>query len=298
MLTPFDWIRRCRSGAELLSILAMLREDPRCFERLQSLSGYDTFGPPPNGLAAPCARCYLYPRLPRSIFCPSCRTIRDGTRGSGGLVRAVLVMWGYVNQLPRPLLTRQAEQRAEVVEAYIHDDQHFLLILRSHSLLPWLQEVALYYGAALKGHLQLMLTWGGQDGMGMGDLLCQMARHESYFPLDRLRVRFYLRHYQVLRPHEFDRDGLLTHEIADFVRLLEMASIFRSILQPQEQKVLYELLTRDEEGGESFYWGRLMGVLSQQGRDLLDSWEVRRWPLWRLKHFYELTNYVDYRPAA
>lgn len=298
MLTPFDWIRRSRSGAEVLSILAMLREDPACFDRLQSLAGFDTIGPVPSGLTAPCARCFLYPRLRSSLFCPTCRNIRDGTRGTGGLVRDVLVMWGYVNQIPRQLLTRQSTQRLEVVDVYIHDDQHFLLLLRRNSLLPWLQETALHYATALKGHLQLMPTWGGRDGMGMGDLLCQMARHESYFPLDRLRVRFYTRHYQVLRPHEFDRDGLLTYDSSDFVRVLEMASIFRSVLQPQEQTVLFELLTKTEESHESFYWGRLMGILSQRGRDLLDAWEVRRWPVWRVKHFYELTNYVDYRPTA
>jgi hypothetical protein len=298
MLTAFDWLRRSRSGAELLSMLAMLSEDPSCFERLQLLAGFDKFGPAPYALAAPCARCGLYPRVPSSIFCPTCRVIRDGTRSSGQIVHDVLVVWGYVNQLPFRLLEAKPNANVEIVNSFIHDERHFLLLLRRRNLLPWLQELALYYGTDLRGHLQLMPTWGGKDGIGMGDLLCQMIRHENYYALDRLRLRFYMRHYQVLRPHEFDREGSLTYEIAKFVRLLEMAVIFRSILLPQEQKVLYDLLLNADENSDSFYWGRLMGFLSQRGRDLLDSWEVRRWKTRQVKYFYELTNYVDYYPAV
>ncbi len=290
MLTAFDWLRRSRSGAELLSMLWMLKEDSTCFERLQSLAGFDSFGPVPYALAAPCERCDLYPRLSTSIFCPTCRVIRDGTHSAGKSVRDALLVWGYVNRLPQQINTG--------IASFVRDDRHFLLLIRRLDLQSWLQEVVLYHGPDLKGYLQIMPTWGGTDGVSMGDLLCQAMRQESYFPLDRLRVRFYMRHYQVLRPQEFDREGLLTYEVSEFLRTLEMAVIFRSILRLEEQSVLYELLTKADDNADSFYWGRLMGILGQRARDLLDAWDVRHWPARRIKHFYELTDYVDYRPAA
>lgn len=298
MLTAFDWIRRSRSGAELLSILRMLKEDPTCFERLQSLAGFDRFGPVPYALAAPCDRCALYPRLSVSIFCPTCRVIRDGTLRAGKPVRDALVVWGYVNRLPQQVSSGRAFADNEAFASFVRDDRHFLLLLRRLDLQAWLQEMVLYHGPDLKGYLQIMPTWGGTDGVSMGDLLCQAVRQENYFPLDRLRVRFYMRHYQVLRPQEFDREGLLTYEVSEFLRTLEMAVIFRSILRPKEQALLYELLTKADESADSFYWGRLMGILGQRARDLLDAWDVRHWPARRIKHFYELTDYVDYRPAA
>lgn len=298
MHTPFDWLRGARSGVELLALLRLMEDEPGQFVPSTSAAGPITLGPVPNALATPCSRCWFYPPAPQRSLCPLCQQVRARTRGLVGLVRDALVMWGYVNRVPARFRRRIGSHDENLLGVYVHDDQHFLLLLPSRRLLPWLQELLLYHGPELKGHLQLFPTLGAnQDGLGMGDILCQAVRHERYFALDRLRIRFYTDPFQPLRPHEADRNGLLTHEAGDLLSLLEMASIFRSILKPEEQAILYELLIGAQEGEEQFYWGRLMGVLNQRGRDLLDAWNVRHWPAPRVKFFYELTHYVDYRPA-
>jgi hypothetical protein len=63
-------------------------------------------------------------------------------------------------------------------------------------------------------------------------------------------------------------------------------------MRPEEQKVLYELLTIDKNMEEQFHWGRFQGVLSQEAKDMLNSWKIRRWPKSRVKLLYELTDYV------
>ena len=298
MLTAFDWIRRVRSGSELLAILQMLRQEPGCFTRLQAILGFDVYGPPPNALAMPCERCWLYPRLSTSIYCIACRVIRDGTRESSLPARDALVIWGHVNRVPQPLRQQLRFGPVELLGNFSHDAHHLLLMLRRQDLQSWLQELLLYYGAELRGYLQFFPSVGiNDDGLGMGDLLCQAIRNESYFPLDRLRLRFYVRPHHLLLPQNFDRDQLLTYEASEFVSLLEMAVIYRSVLPPTDQAILYELLTNTEEREAGFYWGRLMGVLNQQGRDLLEAWNIRLWPEHRVHFFYELTRYVAYRPT-
>ena len=272
MLSAFDWLRRCDTGAELLAVLRMLRKDPNCFERLESAAGFTGLGPVPNALAVPCSRCWLYPRLPRSAYCPICRVIRDGTRTSGMVVRDAVVVWGYVNWLPSQLRDTGSGPPAHLLGAYAPDGQHFLAMLRRRELHPWLQELVLYHGTELKGHMQVFPTMGVDNGLGMGDILCRAIHHDTYFKLDKLRVRFYTRSYQVLRPHEMDREGLLTFDVAELLSLLEMASIFRSFVQPNQQQMLYEVLTMPKETDEMFYWGRAVGTLEPRVRDLLEAW--------------------------
>jgi hypothetical protein len=220
-------------------------------------------------------------------------------RHADKVVRDALVVWGFVNQLPRPLRDQGSQPTAGLLAAHVVDNSHFLLMIRRRELQDWLQELLLYHGAELKGHLQIFPTRGSSDhGIGMGDILCLAIRHEAYFALDKLRVRFYTRSYQVLRPHEADRDGLLTFEAATFLSLLEMATIFRSVLLPAEQQILHQLLMASNEKEMAFYWGRFMGILSQRGKDLLDAWDVRNWSTKRINFLYELTNYVDYQPTT
>jgi len=200
--------------------------------------------------------------------------------------------------LPNQVRTQRAGQDAKLLGAYAPDENHFLVMVHRRDIQGWLQEMLLYHGTELKGNIQLFPTRGlAGDGMGMGDILCRAIGHDAYFPLDRLRVRLYTRSYQVLRPHDLDREGILTFDAADFLGLLEMAGIFRAVLFPEEQEILYDLLLTEEEARAQFYWGRFMGMLNQQGRDLLEAWAVREWPATRVKFFYELTNYVDYQPT-
>ncbi|MBV7330115.1 hypothetical protein KFU94_18080 [Chloroflexi bacterium TSY] len=294
MLQAFDWIRRSRSGAELLSILSMLAEDPDCFDRFGAVWDNASIGPVHYAFATPCSRCWLFPRLPASVFCSACRVIRNGTRDIGNLPRESLVIWAYCHRLPTQLRGVNAMKDRLILGAYVHDEQHFLMMLERRELRNWLQELVLYDGADLRGHIQVFPTRGMSNGIGMGDIICQAVRHESYFTLDRLRVRFYTQNHQVLRPHDFDKDGLLTFDASELLSLLEMARIFRTIFHPSEQKILYELLTIEDRSEASFFWGRMSGALNQRGRDLLTAWDIRAWPVRRIKFFYELIENVDF----
>ncbi len=126
----------------------------------------------------------------------------------------------------------------------------------------------------------------------MGDILCRAIHHEATFPMDQLRVRFYSSPYQLLRPHTRERQGLLTFEVSEFLRLMEMAAVFRALLKPEEQQALHELLDLDDSVEEQFYWGRLVGHLTQEAKDMLSAWRIRTWPENRIKLLYELIDYV------
>ena len=298
MLSNFDWLRRSRNGTELLATLQCLMEDPDCFDKIGlSMANGGEPGPPPTALTNPCMRCWIYPRASESEYCPSCQTIREKGHALGALSRQALVIWGFVNWLPRQLRSETGFQDAHILGAYVHDANHFLVMIRRLELQPWLQGIVLYHGTDLKGHIQIFPTTASRDGMGMGDILCRAIHHETYFPMDKLRVRFYIRPYHVLRPHELDREGLLTFEISEFLSLLEMGVVFRSVLYPDEQKILYELLTMDDKSEEMFYWGRFLGLLNQEAKDLLNAWKMRSWPRNRVKFFYEVMNYVGFQSS-
>ncbi|MFQ5612296.1 MAG: hypothetical protein ACE5H9_09210 [Anaerolineae bacterium] len=300
MLSGFDWLRRSRTGTELLATLKCLSQDPHYFDAIRdklSTTGGDEPGPPPTALAGPCLRCWIYPRPPGDRYCPFCRHIRKKGRGLGPVSRRALVIWGFVNWLPRQLRGETWSDEVYTLGAYAPDANHFLVMIPRRQLRPWLQEIVLYHGTDLKGHIQVMPTMGSQGGMTMADVLCRAIHHETYFPMDRLRVRFYPRPYHVLRPQELDREGLLTFEISEFLSLLEMAMVFRSVLTPDEQQILFELLTMKDKSEEMFYWGRFLGVLNQEVRDMLDAWKIRRWPPKRVKFLYELKNYVGFQSS-
>jgi hypothetical protein len=130
--------------------------------------------------------------------------------------------------------------------------------------------------------------------MGMGDILCKAVQHEARFPMDQLRVRFYSAPYQIMQPHTRDRQGLLTFEVSEFLSLLEMAAVFRTMLRPEEQASLYELLNLKDTSEEQFYWGRFMGHLSKEAKDMLSAWRIRQWPRNQIKLLYELVDYVAF----
>jgi hypothetical protein len=181
-----------------------------------------------------------------------------------------------------------------ILGAYIHNENHFLLMMPRHELKPWLRELAIYHGTDLKGLLQISPTTGTGKGVNMGDVLCQAVHHEARFPMDQLRVRFYSAPYQIMRPPARDQQGLLTFEVSEFLSVLEMAAVFRTVLYPKEQESLYELLNLEDASEEQFYWGRFMGLLSQEAKDMLNAWRIRQWPRSRIKLLYELINYVAF----
>ncbi len=291
MLNGFDWLRRSQSGAELLATLKCLETQP------DLLLNEAEIGPPPSALHTPCQRCWIYPRQisphHTAQYCQGCQTIVNAARRLGDLSRESTVIWGFVNRLPGLL---DNPQDSRLLGAFVQDSNHFLVMLRHRELRPFLQELVMYHGDDLTGLIQILPTVGIGRGLHMGDLLCRVAYHEANFSLDRLRARFYAKPYQILRPHLLDRKGVLTFDMAEFLSVLEMVAIFRTLLQPHEQQMLHELLTRtrDDPAEAQFYWGRVMGVLNTPAKDMLSAWGVRQWSTESIELLYDLMDYVAY----
>lgn len=345
MLEPFDWLRRSRTGAELLATLRYLAEGG------ELPSADEEPGPPVGALAGPCWRCWFYPRIATergTRYCRTCQTIVDEAKRFGELSPDTVVVWGFVNRLPlqlRPLAARPRRKKAtaspqpvvtaeassatsvptsatdesasastppprvpaekpmpldalyfpgtRVLGAYVLDERHFLLMLTQRELRSWLQELVLRYGGELAGLIQVFPTTGARDP-GMGDLLAYVIHQEARYPMDRLRVRFFATRSQIFRPDLAEREGVLTFEIADFMNTLELVSVFRSILQPDEQRELYRLLHKAESAETQFLWGRFLGSLRPEARDMLVAFNIRRWSQPQVTLLYRLMDYVGF----
>ncbi|MEW5956500.1 MAG: hypothetical protein AB1801_02165 [Chloroflexota bacterium] len=292
MLNSFDWLRRSRSGAELLATLEYLETGPE-------FSDEEELGPPPSALTGPCLRCWIYPRcsdqtVPGAALCKTCTAIVGRALRLGDDSRRSIVVWGFVNRLPGRLRERAGFYAGHILGAYVHDPRRFLLMLSKHELKPWLQELVLYHGPELTGLMQIFPTVGIEGRFSMGDILSRAIQREADFGSDRLRIQFYAQPYQVTRPRVRAQEGILTFEVAEFLSLLEMAAVFRTLLRPDEQEALQKLLTMEDAAEAQFYWGRFLGYLSQAAKDMLSAWKIRQWPEGRVQLLYELVNYVGF----
>jgi hypothetical protein len=43
-----------------------------------------------------------------------------------------------------------------------------------------------------------------------------------------------------------------------------------------------------------FYWGRFLGALNQEARDMLNAWKIRQWSKSRIDLLYELVENVGF----
>ena len=291
MLNGFDWLRQSRTGAELLATLRVIEEKP-------DLLSTEEIGPPHSALDGPCQRCWIYPRAPSKRraprYCKVCRAVLHEASLLGQASRRSIFIWGLVNRLPKQLESGRGFSDSRVLGAYVHESNHFLVAIYQQELKAWLQELVIYHGTALKGLIQILPTTGTGRGIGMGDILCRAAHHEGRFAMDQLRVRFFSAPHQLLVPHERDRRGMLTFEITDFLSLLEMAAVFRTLLRPETQQALQQLLNLSDTSEEQFYWGRFLGYLSPEAKDMLHAWRIRQWPKPRIQLLYELIEYVSF----
>ena len=73
-----------------------------------------------------------------------------------------------------------------------------------------------------------------------------------------------------------------------------MAAVFRSIFPPDEQDLLYKVTNLNDKREKEFYWGRLMGILNDNAKDMLSAWKVKQWPKNKIRLLFELTDYVTY----
>lgn len=313
MLNQFDWLRRSNTGAELLATLQYLETDfagkqgSRGAEERDSQKDVSSaslpsrpfapllLGPPPSALTGPCLRCWVYPRAEtqrHALYCDTCHTILNAAVRLRERSRRAIVIWGLVNQLPQQL-RHDAGWHSRILGLYVHDDHHFLAMLHYRELQSWLQEIAIYHGADLKGLLQVCPSTGGPDHH-MGELLCRMIHNEARFPIDRLRVRFFASPHQVFDPQLYERMGVLTFDVSEFLRMLDMAVVFRSLLPPDEQRILHALLKNDDASEEQFYWGRFLGCITRQAKDMLSAWRIRQWSKAQVDLLYELAEYVGF----
>lgn len=288
MLTRFDWLRRAATGAELLATLRLLAKQP-------ALLNNNALGAPPSALNGPCRRCWVYARsLPYHQYCSFCYAVLRRAKMLGNASRRALLVWGYVNQLPRHMEAGSGFYKSNALGTYVHDSRHFLLMLYRRDLKDWLQELALYHGPNLKGLLQIFPTMAAMPRLEMGEALARIAQREANFSADRLRVQFYAAPAQIHRFSARNKQGQLTFEIAEFLRLLESAAVFRTMLLPDQQQMLYQLLQLDDESEAHFYWGRFLGQIDQQTRDMLTAWQIRRWPKPQIELLYELIDHVEF----
>ncbi|RME41744.1 MAG: hypothetical protein D6796_15440 [Caldilineae bacterium] len=294
MLTAFDWLRQAETGAELLATLEYLSTLPDLPTDRSEL------GPPFSALSGPCYRCRVYApaykkHLPHPIkrYCRHCSLILKRAARLKAAARYIILIWGYVNRLPRQLRQETDSHQSTPFSQFILDEHHFLLVLHRRQLKPWLQDLVLYDGPHLRGLLQIFPPATSRTNQ-MGSLLRRINHHETHFGMGALRVRFYSAPHQVYKPYLRDDRGMLTFEVTEFLRLLEMAAIFQTILPPAEQKALRKLLSLENPTEQQFYWGRFLGYLQQEAKDMLDAWNIRHWSPHQIELLYELVNYVAY----
>ncbi len=327
MLTPFDWLRRCTGGAELLATLELVRagylaapSEPQPVAGGQPTSGAGsssdlpiqaTFtaggrsfnletAPPFAALFGPCLRCWFYAATPETRargVCPLCQWILQRAGRLGEMSSKVVGVWGYVNHLPQQVRSGAVYNDRRIVGAYRHSDQQFLLMVHRRELQSWLQDTLMYEGLDMTGSLQIFPTVGIYSQTNMGELLCQIAHNQARFPRDQLRVRFFATPRHVIEVHKYDKLGVINFEVGEFLRLLESAAVFRSVLLPDEQDALQKVLSITDPQEAQFYWGRFLGMLSPQARDMLAAWKMRQWKKAQIDLFYELVDYVAFRNA-
>ncbi|MBF0204445.1 MAG: hypothetical protein HQK67_09065 [Desulfamplus sp.] len=291
MLNIFDWIRLSRNGSELLATMEYFLENkPDMFPEEKALAG------PVSFLSRPCSRCWIYPSSDNQddSYCKICLKIITLSKKMGHKSNYSMVVWGNVNYLPKQLKSRQGFYASSIMGSYVHDDNHFMLILERYKLKPWIQELLLYHGTELKGLLQIFPTVGDTFRGNMNDIINRAIHQDSRYPMNVLRIRFFPNAFQLFVPHERDNAGILTFEIKEFLELLQMAFIFRSLLRPEDQNLLRELLNMENNTDGLLQWGRFAGSLEPEARDLLNSWSIRQWSKNQITLLYELREYVEY----
>jgi len=214
----------------------------------------------------------------------------------GSLSRVCMVVWGFLSQIPKTLKQNNGSNIPLIRSSHHIDNHRFLLVLRSYNLKKWLSETLLYHGSNLKGLLFLFPTIGLNPYLTMGDALCRAIQQDSKFPMDQLRIQFFSNPKQLNMTREREDRGMLTFEASVFLSLLEMASIFRAQLRPDEQNMVREAVELKDPTEKQFYWGRLMNLLSREAKDMLAAWKFRQWPENRVELLYELINYVSFTP--
>jgi hypothetical protein len=193
MPTAFDWIRRAENGAELIATIDGIDISSAPFQ------DETVMGEVACGIRGPCSRCWILPRLAGSSHCGVCHTILGESGKVGPASRECLLIWGYLNSIPECL--KQDRRPHQTRALFIKDDARFLAVVPGSVLIPWMKEVVLNSDPDIRGSLTVFPTTGKKDTFTMGDVLCRAIQHDSRFPMDRLRIRFFSKPGQLKAPH-------------------------------------------------------------------------------------------------
>ena len=290
MVNTFDWLRRSENGAELIAAMDAAVGDDGFFQQ------ESTMGQSVHGINGPCTRCWIYPRLSDSSHCRICNSIVTRSRELGRASRKCLLVWGNVNFLPDSIKENSDLGENKARSVFIKDEKHFLAVVNGYDMTEWFRRIVHDNEADLKGLFTIFPTTGKKDTFNMGDILCRAVHYDSRFPMDKLRVRFFSRAGQLKVPHMREKLGILTFEPSEFLSMLEMATLFKSILRPEDQEMVKEIIGIKERHEKAFYWGRLMANLSIEARDMLTDWEFKEWSENKIKLLYDFTDNVPFTP--
>lgn len=283
MLVAFDWLRRSENGAELIATMDAMESAPDLFRTENGV------GEPFCGIRGPCIRCWLLPRLPGSSHCSVCHRIVTDSRRLGSDSKRCLLVWAFVNFLPNTVKqAARQDQRALLIK----DDKHFLAAVSGPCLNAWLKKL-LQDDKEQKGTLIVFPTTRKKSTFTMGDVLCRAIQHDASFPMDRLRIEFFSKPGQLKAPHLREQEGMLILQPYEFLPLLELATVFSTLLNHEEVEIIKYVMSIQDQNQKAFQWGRLMGILNLEARDMLVN--MKTWPVNRIKWLCELAKYV--RPS-
>jgi len=297
MQSIFDWIRFCRTGGEVIATLEYFKHNP-----VDRLAEIKALAGPITADQAPCSRCWRHPAYSRKAgaYRAHCRTCEWIVKTAGSRSQQSshsIVIWGHVDRLPEHLVSQSGLYGRVDVLSHHTDSRHFLLVMDRRTVREWIRETMLYHGSDLKGFIQCFPTSGQMVSGNMGERICVAAHYDNLFPMDRLLIRLYVKTQYLDHPSRFQNKGIFTYAVQEFIRMLDMAAIFRSLLNPQEQELLKTLAAVKSEDESRFSWGRLIGALSPEARDMLSSWNFRSWTQDQIATLYAFFDYVDFTAA-
>ncbi len=289
MLTELDWILLSRNGYELFATLKVLET------RSDLPTAASEIGPPHAATADLCRRCWIYPGTSyyRSTpYCPFCLDILRSSRAYGYHARSAVAIWGNVDPLPKHLVERSDLYAKPSTGSYIHDDHHFLLLLHRKKLKAWVEDILLYH-PDITGYVTIFPP-RSNSLIQINDTITRVIYATPNYHDNQLWVRFYDNVFQLFQSNRLKRKPAPIYDIGTFKSLLEAAAVFRSILKPEAQQALHEILTLENDSEERFYWGRLLNLLQPEAVAMLEAWRIRQWPKSQLKAFFDLMKYVEY----
>lgn len=227
------------------------------------------------------------------MHCPMCRSVLSTAAWvrKNDQAKQTVIVWGYVNRLPQDLTTGSYRADKRMRGTVVCDSHRFLVALNRRSLHHWLRKVLLYDGLEMRGVLSVLSATSAQYHRA-GELLCQVDYQAQRFGFDQLRVRFLPTPEHILQGRNLEKQGLITFDAVQFMGMLESAAVFRSVMLPEEQQTLRQVLAIADPNEAQFYWGRFLSMITPEAKDMLTAWKVRQWSPEQRRTFFELVNYV------